>query len=203
MRVCKRLIVLVFACMLGASPALAQEEAEAPAMTPEQAAMMEAWTKAMTPGPEHARLAEAAGEWRARAEMWMDPDGEPEVGHYEVSRTMTMGGRVLEEEWKGTMMGQPFIGHGRTGYNNVTGKYWSTWTDNMSTGLMTFEGSHDDGTGKYSFTGSYADPMTGDTIQSRSVSWTDDSGREIMEMHETRDGREMMTMRLVLERNTD
>ena len=32
------------------------------------------------------------------------------------------------------MMGMPFEGIGRTGYDNVTGKYWSTWIDNMSTG---------------------------------------------------------------------
>ena len=41
------------------------------------------------------------------------------------------------------MMGTPFTGHGMTGYDNVTGKYWSTWTDSMSTGIMVSEGSCD------------------------------------------------------------
>lgn len=115
---------------------------------------------------------------------------------------MTLGGRVLAEEWRGTLMGQSFVGHGRTGYNNVTGKYWTSWTDNMSTGLMTFEGTYNAESGTYTYTGSYADPMTGGTIQSRSVSWTDDQGREIMEMYESHDGTEMKTMRMVLERTS-
>ena len=29
-----------------------------------------------------------------------------------------------------------FTGVGRTGYDNVTGRYWSTWTDTMSTGVV-------------------------------------------------------------------
>ncbi|NBB93225.1 MAG: DUF1579 domain-containing protein [Gammaproteobacteria bacterium] len=193
---------LAVACLMLLSGAvMAQQEGETPeSMTPEQAAMMEAWTEAMTPGPEHERLAEAAGEWQAEVKWWMEPGSEPSVSESSVTRSMSLEGRVLVEEWQGEMMGQPFIGHGRTGYDNVTGKYWSTWTDNMSTGLMMFEGRYDAETGKYTFTGSYTDPMSGDVVESRSVSWSDESGREIMEMYETRGGREIKTMEMTLVR---
>jgi len=181
--------------------AMAQEgEGAAEGMSPEQAAMMEAWTEAMTPGPEHERLAEAVGDWKASVKMWMEPGGEPSVSESTVSRFMTLGGRVLVEEWRGEMMGQPFIGHGRTGYDNVTEKYWSTWTDNMSTGLMTFEGHYDPETEKYTFAGSFNDPTSGQPIQSRSVSWRDEAGREFMEMYEMRGGEEVKTMEMTLER---
>lgn len=177
-----------------------QGEDAAEGMSPEQAAMMEAWTEAMTPGPEHERLAETVGDWKATVKMWMEPGAEPNVSESTVSRSMSLGGRVLVEEWRGEMMGQPFIGHGRTGYNNVTEKYWSTWTDNMSTGLMVFHGHYDPETEKFTFTGSYTDPMSGETVQSRSVSWQDEAGREVMEMYETRDGQESKTMEMTLER---
>ena len=41
------------------------------------------------------------------------------------------------------MMGMPFTGHGMRGYDNVSGKYWSTWNDSMSTGMMVSEGTCD------------------------------------------------------------
>ncbi len=189
------------ATILLATIATAQETRDAPeGMSPEQAAMMKAWTEAMTPGPEHERLAEAVGDWKATAKIWMEPGAEPSVSESTVSRSMSLGGRVLVEEWRGEMMGRPFTGHGRTGYDNVTEKYWSTWTDNMSTGLMVFEGRYDPEAEKYIFTGSYTDPESGETIQSRSVSWTDDAGREMMAMYETRDGKEIKTMEMTLER---
>jgi len=177
-----------------------QGDDAAEGMPAEQAAMMEAWTEAMTPGPQHERLAESVGDWKATVKMWMAPGGAPDVSESTVSRSMSLGGRVLVEEWQGEMMGQPFNGHGRTGYDNVTEQYWSTWTDNMSTGLMLFEGHYDPETEKYTFTGSFNDPMSGQAVQSRSVSWTDDAGREMMEMYETRGGQEVKTMEMTLER---
>lgn len=187
--------------MLFSTLTMAQEgEGAVDGMSSEQAAMMEAWTEAMTPGPEHERLAEAVGDWKATVKMWLEPGGEPSVSESMVSRSMSLGGRVLVEAWQGEMMGQPFIGHGRTGYDNVTGEHWSTWTDNMSTGLMVFGGHYDPETEKYTFTGSFADPMSGETVQSRSVSWQDDAGREMMEMYEIRDGQEVKTMEMTLER---
>jgi hypothetical protein len=47
------------------------------------------------------------------------------------TREMALDGRVLMEELTSSMMG----------YDNVTGKYWSTWTDSMFTGLMVSEGT--------------------------------------------------------------
>jgi hypothetical protein len=185
-----------FACA-----ALAQEGEEAAGdMSSEQAAMMQAWSDAMTPGPEHERLAEAVGEWNATVKWWMEPGAEPSVSESSVTRSMSLDGRVLVEEWQGEMMGQSFVGHGQTGYDNVTEKYWSTWTDNMSTGLMVFHGDYDPETGRYTYTGQYTDPMTGEVIESRSVSHDRADGSQVMVMYETRDGQEIKTMEMTLER---
>ncbi|MEM1082243.1 MAG: DUF1579 family protein, partial [Pseudomonadota bacterium] len=112
-----------------------------------------------------------------------------------------LGGRVLEERWSGDMMGMEFMGHGRTGFNNVTGEYWSTWTDNMSTGLMMFTGSFNESSNRFEFSSSYIDPVTKETVYSRSVATPEENGQETMEMYETRDGEEFMTMRMTLTRN--
>src|SRR6266436_3027817 len=62
------------------------------------------------------------------------------------------------EEVASTMMGAPFTGHGMTGFDNVTGKYWSTWNDSMSTGVMLSEGTCD-AQKVCTFTGTWNDPI--------------------------------------------
>ena len=71
-------------------------------------------------------------------------------------------------------MGAPFAGHGTMGYNNVTGKYWSTWNDNMSTGLMLSEGTCDTQGKTCTFTGTWDDPVKkGAKVKSRMTTrWT-------------------------------
>ena len=78
-----------------------------------------------------------------KAKSWHEPGGPADEESGTATRTMALDGRVLVEDFKGTMMGNPFSGHGMTGYDNVSGKYWSTWTDSMSTGLMISQGTCD------------------------------------------------------------
>lgn len=178
---------------------LAGAEAEQE-MSPEQAAMMEAWAKAATPGEQHAHLAQAAGDWTATVKMFMEPGAEPDLMQATVSRAMVLDGRVLEENWQGEYQGERFHGIGRTGYDNVTGKFWSTWTDNMSTGLMTSWGEWDEEKRAYVFHGEASDPMTGERMSNRTVTTMPAEGKEVMEMYETRGGEEVLTMRIEMER---
>lgn len=180
----------------------AQEGTERPGPDAEQLAMMEAWENAARTGEAHAMLAEQTGTWRASMEMWMDPAGPPVETSYEVTRTMELDGRVLREEWSGDFMGQPFRGIGRTGYDNLTETFWATWTDNMSTGLLTMQGvRHPDGSVR--MTGAYLDPASGEEIPSRSVWSFPDAKTERMESFETRNGQEFMNMRVTLVRIGD
>ena len=167
-------------------------------MSAEQQAMMEAWQKAATPGPEHAKLAESAGRYKLTVKTWHQPGGEPEVSEGTAERTMTLGGRVLEERVTSTMMGMPFEGVGRTGYDNLKKTYWSTWTDNMSTALMIMHGTiGDDGTA--TFEGDTIDPMTGDTMRMRIESHME-GDKEVNEFfHPGPDGTEMKGMEITYE----
>ena len=191
----RRLLVLA-ALALPVIPALAQEGQGAPEMTPEQKAQMEAYMKAGTPGEPHRMLASKAGRYEVKAKNWPEP-GAPAVEETgSVTRTMELDGRVLVEDYSGSMMGMPFTGHGMTGFDNVTGKYWSTWMDSMSTGLMVSEGTCD-AEMTCTFTGSWNDPITKGPMTVRMTSrWTSPTV-EIFEMHGPGpDGKEMKMMEL-------
>ncbi len=193
--------ILLAGIMLISSVCLAQSPDPAGAEMPaEMQAMMEAYAQAAKTGAQHALLAESVGEWTAAVSMWMDPSTAPMVSTSSVNRTMTVDGRVLEEHWQGNVMGQPFIGLGRTGYDNVTGKYWSTWTDNMSTALMVMYGDYDADAKTFTFHGDYVDPMTKQKVTTRSVMTTPETGEEVMTMFETRAGTEIKTMQIELQR---
>jgi hypothetical protein len=199
-------LCLLALALLAAGPALtqegAQEEAmEAPEMSAEEAAMMEAWMKAMTPGPQHQMLADTAGEWKFTIKSWMDPEAEPMVSEGTAHRTMELGGRVVEEVVESSMMGQPFEGIGRTGYDNLTGEWWSTWTDNMSTGLMTMTGTYDEATHTWTWTGEGTDPMTGNAQKMKMTVVKEGEDKEVGTMWQAGpDGEMRKTMEIVYTR---
>lgn len=150
-------------------PALALAQASsAPPMSPEEAAMMAAYQKAGAPGKQHAELAKTAGDYTLSIRSWEKPGAPPSEEHGTATRKMTLDGRVLVETVQATMHGQPFTGHGMTGYDNASGKWWSTWNDSMSTGLMVSEGNCDD-EGACTFTGSWNDPVTKGKVRARMV----------------------------------
>lgn len=161
-------------------PALAQNEA--PQMTPEQQAEMEAYMKAGTPGAEHQRIAQSVGDYDLSIKSWHSPGSDPTIEKGTGTRRMILDGRVLVEDISSSMMGQPFTGHGMHGYDNTSGKYWGTWNDSMSTGVMISEGTCD-AQHACTFTGSWIDPVKKETVTSRMTTrWTGPT-TEIFEMY--------------------
>jgi len=184
--------------LAAALPVLAQD---APSqMSPEEAAMMQAYQQAGTPGSQHADLARSVGTYDLAIQSWMAPDAPPTSETGTAIRTMILDGRVMTEEVEASMHGQPFTGHGMTGYDNVTGKWWSTWNDSMSTGLMVSEGTCDD-QGACSFTGSWHDPVTRKEVSARmTTEWTSPTV-EVFEMFAPGpDGKEFKMMEMTYTR---
>ena len=112
------------------------------------------------------------------------------------TRTMMLDGRVLVEEVNSSMMGTPFTGHAMTGYDNVSGKYWSTWTDSMSTGIMMSDGTCD-AQNACSFKGTWNDAVKKGPVTARmSTRWTSPT-TEVFEMYAPgKDGKEMKMMEI-------
>ncbi|MEO0425071.1 MAG: DUF1579 family protein [Pseudomonadota bacterium] len=174
--------------------ALADHHEGGPAPSAAEAAMMEAMQRAAAVNAPHRRLAEMAGTYEATMQSWGDPSAPPMESTMQVRREMTMGGRVLEEHWTGQIMGMDFHGMGRTGYDNVTGRYWSTWTDNTSTGLFVSYGDWNEEKGMFEFNGDAIDPVSGGKIPSRMISTFPDENSETMTMFQEMGGKEIKTM---------
>jgi len=167
---------LAAALLFLAAPTLAQEE-----MSAEAAAEMAAWQAYMTPGEEHQKMAQGAGEWNHELTFWIQPGAEP----VEATATSTMesviGGRYVVEKMTGTMMGMPFEGRGTYGYDNAKEQYHMSWIDNMGTGVMAGWGTPEGN--KVTYTGTFVDPATGDDKPFRTVVTEVDPDHMIMEMY--------------------
>ncbi|HVE49832.1 MAG TPA: DUF1579 domain-containing protein [Casimicrobiaceae bacterium] len=191
-----RLLFAAFALSFVTATFAADSAQKQPKMTPKQQAEMDAYMKAGTPGAAHTALASTAGNYDIKMKSWMEAGAPPMEESGTATRKMALDGRVLIEEVKSTMMGKPFIGQAMTGYDNVTGKYWSTWNDNTSTGLMLSEGTCD-ASKSCKFTGSWNDPVKKGRVKARMTSrWTNPS-TEVFEMHGPgRDGKEMKMLEI-------
>jgi len=163
--------------------AVTAHAADAPKPSAEQSAMMEKMAKAMAPGPQHEMLKKMAGEWNAKVTYQMDPSQPAQVEQSSSTLTMLMDGRYCQEVTSGQMMGQPFSGMGITGYDNVLGKYVSTWIDNMGTGIMTSTGTPDASGKVITWVGTMADPMTGKVKTERMVTRITDDDHHTLEMY--------------------
>jgi hypothetical protein len=192
-------LALAFAVTAGAQDKAQPDAKKAPPMDPKQQAMMEAWQKAATPGPQHKELAAMAGNWDVTIKSFEGP--QPQVTTGKAVRKMILGGRFLQEDYSGTYMGQPFQGFGLTGYDNVLKQYTLFWVDSMGTAMMVGEG-HMDASGKVlTSTMTYTDPMTAKRAPMRQVMKEEGADTEIFEMYGPGpDGKEMKMLEMTYKR---
>jgi hypothetical protein len=170
--------------------------ADAPKPTADQQAMMDKMMKAATPGAPHEVLKKMAGEWSCTVKYKMDPAQDWQQATSTATVTALMDGRYIQEVATGEMMGQPFNGMGLYGYDNVLGKYVSSWVDNMGTGIMQSQGTADASGKVINWNGVMSDPLTGKLAKSRMVMTVVDDDHHTFEMYGTPPGakKEMKTM---------
>ena len=181
-------------------PLLAQEAKEK-APTAEQQAMMQAWQKAATPGPNHKLLASLTGRWVFSTKMWMEPGAPPESSTGTAIYTPLMDGRYIQGEYKGTFGGMPFQGLGLTGYDNVAQHFTATWADNMGTSIMLMTGHYDPAAKVFTYKGDMDDMMKpGTKVKFRQVVKVQSDDAHTMEWYETRGGKEIKTMEITYTR---
>jgi hypothetical protein len=135
---------------------------------------MEQMEKLAQPGANHDKLKAMAGSWKATVKAFMGGP-QPMISEGTSQNDMVLGGRYLEQRYKGTFMGKPFEGIGYTGYDNQTGMYQSVWMDNSSTWMMTSSGTMDDASKTLSLKG-MATGMDGKPMEMRTqLKWADPS----------------------------
>jgi hypothetical protein len=123
--------------------------------------MMEVYQKLAVPGAPHRLLAGLVGNWTTKTTVWMEPGKPPVESFGTCKQKMLFGGRYLQQEYAGEMMGSLFRGINLIGYDNYTKKYVSTWIDSMTTGIYYFEGVGSDDGKTITQVSKYKDPVRG------------------------------------------
>ena len=156
-----------------------------------------AWTAYMTPGDVHKMIAKYDGQWKEEVSWWLAPGQEPSKSTATCTNTMILGGRYQQSMIKGDMMGMPFEGTGLLGYDNAQKLFYSTWVDNMGTGVMTMKGTWDDATKSINLTGSTVDPVSGKEMPVRETISIIDDNTQLLQMYTNgSDGKEFKTMEI-------
>lgn len=159
------------------------------------------WMAYMTPGQEHEALASEAGDWTEEITIWTHAGAEPTTSVVNVKIEMILGGRYQQSVHTGEVMGMPFEGIGITAFDNASKKYYSSWIDNMGTGLMFSAGTVDPKTKSIVFLGEQPDPITGKTTVVREVMTKKGENEMILEMYNTpHGGKEFMSMKIIMKR---
>jgi len=162
----RRSLVLVsalfFALSLFSTPGIADQKKSAK-KKPSQEEVAKRWEQFITPGEGHKFLEQLVGTWSCEVKMWMDgPQGKPIVSKGTGEYKMALGGRFLQQEFTGEVAGQPFHGVGYIGFDNFKKTYVSFWIDDMTTAMMTMEGSLDSKATALTMHGKVNEPATGE-----------------------------------------
>src|SRR5260370_10479850 len=112
------------------------------------------------PGPEHKLLKDLAGTFDARVTVILAPAKNLESKGV-MKRQMVLDGRFLHEEYEGSFADRPFKGIGLSGYDTIKKKYVSVWADSMTNSIMTSEGTYDEKTKSFHYSGEDMDAITG------------------------------------------
>jgi hypothetical protein len=151
------------------------------------------------PGPEHELLKMETGTWDAVIEM--SPPGAPVMTSKGTEVvTLGCGGLCMITKFDSDMGGMPFQGNGLTTYDPSKKKYVGSWTDSMSAGLLTTEGSYDAATKTMTTIMQGPDP-TGAVQTLKSTSSYPDADHRTMTMFmKAPDGSEVTGMKITYTR---
>jgi hypothetical protein len=150
--------------------------------------VMEIYKKAGTPGEPHKLLAKLEGIWTTRSRSWSDPVSPPQESIGTVERKLILDGHYLQEEYRGDMMGMPYLGISLVGYNNHTKKYETTWCDSMSTAIFKFEGTASRDGKTITQECKFDDPVRGPALW-RTITRIKDDNTTVFEMYLTPKGK--------------
>jgi len=169
------------------------------AWIPIDSAMMEkAWKESMALGAPHKMLAKGAGTWNGDVTMWMANGAPPMKSSASMVTTMTFNGLYQQSKHKGEMMGAPFEGMSTTGYDNTKKEFFSTWIDNMGSGILVTTGNWDDANKTLTLSGTMKNPANGLDCSIKEVYKMIDDNNQVLEMYgpDPQTGQQFKTMEI-------
>jgi hypothetical protein len=184
-----RFLLPIVASLLAAAPLPAQDKPAKPAKPaaepPNMDEMMKKWMAAATPGPAHKALESLVGEWDVVTKVWMAPGAPPTETKGSTTNKWILGGRFLQSDMSGEMMGMPMTGFGLTGYDNFKKKYFNLWADNLGTGMYLAEGTADAAGKVFTYHVKMDDVMTGEKDKPfKYIQRIESADRHFFEMHD-------------------
>lgn len=190
MKMSLRIIVGCALLMSSVMASAAEPAAAAPEMTAEQKAMMEAFERMSEVRAEHKGLAYFVGNWSSKMTMVMDPKAPPQESTGKTEFAEIFGGRSYEMHYTGSFAGEAMTGRGFLGFDNIKGKFYTTWMDSMSTSFWLAFGDYDAKTKVYTFRGEMDDPMhSASKIAVRQLWRIVDNDHFVFEWYETEAGK--------------
>lgn len=169
---------------------------------PDPAAMQAAMAQMAATGPQHTELARLAGAWQVQSTLWMAPGAPPQTSTGSAVFTVVLGGRWVRQEYRGTMMGQPYEGVGMLGFDGLAQRFVATWHDNASTMQTAMTGESNDGGRTITYTSTLEHcPITGGPLAFRYVHAVETPDRLRFTMYQTpQGGAEHQAMEMVYTR---
>jgi hypothetical protein len=166
----------------------------------DQQAMMDLYKKLATPGEPHKLFASLAGSWTTKTKEWMEAGKPPMQSEGTVEMKMLLDGRYLQQEYQGTMMGQPFTGISINAYDNLTKHYATTWMSTTGTNIFIMEGTASADGKTITLNGQHAVPGGGQMTH-RAVWKIIDNNNQTFDMYGAHHGgKEMKMMEIVYQR---
>jgi hypothetical protein len=159
---------------------------------------MKKMTDFMTPGDMQKILAAANGKWSEDINLWMAPGQSPSKSTGTVEYKMILGGRYQQGNITASFNGMPYEAVSITGYDNMKKLFFSTYVDNMGTGVLNMEGTYDAATKTITLTGTEQDPMTGKEMKMRETLKMVDDHTQVTAMYDITGGKEIKMMEITL-----
>lgn len=194
---------LLLVTLLGVAEAAAQTTPP-PAPAPAEPSTPAPAPAPSAPGEPHGRLAALAGTWDVAIRLWPEPGGTPLSATGTAVRRMILDGRVLEEELKSDLGGSGFTGRLLVGYDNQEQRYWSAWSDSLSTALLVSHGQCTPAGTVCTLFGEARDPATGILATTKDVLFVQSPDRQRVESWRyLATGEAVKLMELVYERRRE
>ena len=198
----KLMLMLVFAMVSCSGSGFSEEIKTMPAANAEQQAKMAEMQKYTMPNENHKALEPLVGQWKSSVKFWMSAGAPPEVSEGTSENRWIMGGRFVQQDFKGMSMGRPFEGLGITGYDTIRGEYTSIWLDNMATGIMVGSAQFDAAAKTLTENGTMSCPLTMEKNRSIRSVWkiADNDHNTYEAFMNDKDGKEYKAMEIGYER---
>lgn len=195
MRTCTKLASLI-ALLLPLTAWQAQAASTPPTKATTTAADAAAFEKAGVVGLQHQRLAELVGTWKVTQSFWTSGNLTPKIDTGSATYAMVLGGRHLRQDLQINSADKAFEALGYIGFDNMTGRYYSSWMDINFTGMIIAYGDYDATAHTYTFMGTLPGPAAGEAVPLRAELKVVDANHFIYDFYERHAGIEALAVRL-------